>query len=218
MSAYFQTELQYGAIYGPFPFKCHISAFLTRDKPNSDKKIVILDLSYPPGRSVNDGVPKDKYLDSYFQLKYPSIDDIVDSLKQFGSDALLYKIDISHAFRHPRIDPVDIDLLGLKHDSYYVDGTLLFGFRHGPVFFSTVLTQCSLLCKTHSIIELVLLYLSGDMYQSYHTLIALLQELGLEISTSKLIEPSAICLGIEINSLNRTLRIPDDKLKEIQQI
>ena len=61
--------------------------------------------------------------------------------------------------------------------------------------------------------------LPGDIHQSYQTLMALLQELGLEISTSKLIEPTniAICLGIEINSVKRTLRIPDDKLKEIQE-
>ena len=46
VSAYIQTEMPYGAFYGPFahpPFKCHISPFLTRDKPNSDKRRVILD-------------------------------------------------------------------------------------------------------------------------------------------------------------------------------
>ena len=101
VSAYIQTEMQYGAIYGPFaqpPFTCHVSPFLTRDKPNSGKRRVILDLSFPPGLSVNDGVPKDRYLGSYFDLKYPSIDHIVDSLKEFGTDALLYKVDISRAF------------------------------------------------------------------------------------------------------------------------
>ena len=96
---------------------------------------VILDLSFPLGQSVNNRVPKDKYVGSYFELKYPSIDDIVASLKQLGCDALLYKIDISLAFRHIRIDPGDIDLLGLKHDGYYFDGALPFGFWHGSVFF-----------------------------------------------------------------------------------
>ena len=90
--------MQYGTIYGPFaqpPFACHISPFLTRDNPNSDKRRVILGLSFPSGQSVNDGVPKDKYLGSYFDLKYPSIDHILDNLKHLGTDALLYKIDIS---------------------------------------------------------------------------------------------------------------------------
>ena len=71
-----------------FPFPCHFSPCLTRDKPNSKSRRVILDLSFPPGQSVNDGVPKDKYLGSYFELKYPSVDDKVASLKELGPNAL----------------------------------------------------------------------------------------------------------------------------------
>ena len=231
VSAYIQTEMQYGAIYGPFanpPFECHISLFLTRDKPNSDQRRVILDLSFPSGQFVNGGVPKDKYLGSYFQLKYPSKDDIVDSLKQLGSDALLYKTGISRAFRHLKIDPGDIDLLGLKHGDYYVDGMLPFGFRHGSIFFQycsdtvwyIMQNKFNYLNLYNYIDDLVYTGLPGDIHQSYQTLMALLQELGLEISTSKLIEPNniAVCLGIEINSVNRNLRIPDDKLKQIKKI
>ena len=59
----------------------------------------------------------------------------MDKLKQLGDSLLLFKIDISRAFRHLRIDPGDLDLLGLKHDSYYVDGTLLFRFRQRSVYF-----------------------------------------------------------------------------------
>ena len=72
---------------------------------------------------------------SYFDLKYPSVDHIVDSLKELGTGALLYKINIKRAFRYLTIDPGDLDLLGLKHDQYYIDGNLPFGFRHGSVFF-----------------------------------------------------------------------------------
>ena len=47
----------------------------------------------------------------------------------------------------------------------------------------------------------------GEIQQSYQTLLALLQELGLEISSTKLIEPTniAVCFGIGINSVTRTL-------------
>ena len=154
---------------------------------------------------MNDGVPKDKYLGSYFDLKYPSVDHIVDSLKELGTDALLYKIDIKRAFRHLRIDSGDLDLLGLKHDQYYIDGTLPFGFRHGSVF----LQRCSdairfIMADTFGypnlynyIDDLVYTGLPGEIHQSYNTLLALLQDLGLEISSSKLIEPThiAVCLG-----------------------
>ena len=73
---------------------------------------------------------KNRYLHSHYYLSYPYIDNFVDRLKKLGSGALLYKVDISRAFRHLKIDPGDLDLLGLKHDSYYLDGSLAFGFRH----------------------------------------------------------------------------------------
>ena len=40
------------------------------------------------------------------------------------------------------------------------------------------------------------------------------------MSISKVVEPStmAVCLGIEINMVNRTFCIPDEKLQEIQEI
>ena len=231
VSKYIREEIQYGAIWGPFkdlPFHCHVSPFLTREKPNSSNRRVILDLSFPPGHSVNDGVDKDKYLGSYFELKYPSVDDIVHSLRQLGPNALLYKIDISRAFRHIRIDPGDLDLLGLKHGDYFIDGTLPFGFRHGSVFFQRCTDAVRYVMKEkfhypnlyNYIDDLIYTGLPGDIYQSYHTLIQLLHELGLDISISKLIEPTtvAICLGIEIDTVNRTLKIPIDKLKEIQLI
>ena len=72
-----------------------------------------MDLSFPVDQSVNDGVSKDENLNTYFELNYPSVDSIVDSLKTLGPNALLYKNDISRAFRHIRIDPIDVDLLGL---------------------------------------------------------------------------------------------------------
>ena len=77
---------------------------------------------------------KDGYLNTYFELNYPSVDTVVNSLRTLGTGALLYKIDISRAFRHIRIDPGDLDLLGLKHEHLFIHCTLPFGFRHGSVF------------------------------------------------------------------------------------
>ena len=51
VSRYIMEEIKYGVILGPFkqlPFHCHVSPFLTRDKPNSNNRRVILDLSFPP--------------------------------------------------------------------------------------------------------------------------------------------------------------------------
>ena len=112
VDAYINEELSHGAIYGPYhepPFPVHISPLMTREKQNSAVRRTIVDLSWPQGASVNDFVHKCKYLDTYFTLQYPSVDDITNKLKDLGPGALLYKVDISRAFRQLRIDPGDID-------------------------------------------------------------------------------------------------------------
>ena len=49
-----------------------------------------------------------------FSLKYPSIDLVVDKIKEIGPHARLFKVDLQRAFRNLRIDPRDYPLLGLK--------------------------------------------------------------------------------------------------------
>ena len=80
VSVYLEEELRHQAILGPFNHppiaKLHTSPFMTRDKPNSENRRVIIDLSWPQGNSVNAGVPSDKYLGTEFFLTYPSVDNI----------------------------------------------------------------------------------------------------------------------------------------------
>ena len=188
---------------------------------------VIVDLSYPVGQSVNDGVAKDRYLNTYFDLNYPSVDNIVDKLKTLDS-ALIFKVDISRAFRHLRIDPGDLDLLGLKHGPYYIDGTLAFGFRHGSAFFQRC-TDAIRYIMHHKfgypnlynyIDDLIYPALPHEIHEAYATLINLLNDLGFEVSQKKLVPPTskAICLGIEIDVVNKTLSIPPQKFEEIINI
>ena len=72
IEAYLQEELSYGVLLGPFethPIKGgHCSPFMTRSKPNSDRRRVIVDLSWPHGASVNAGIDKASYLHSAFEL------------------------------------------------------------------------------------------------------------------------------------------------------
>ena len=135
---YIDEELQHGAILGPFsqhPFATHVSPLMTRSKQNSNKGRTIMDLSWPLNYSVNYGVKKNIYLNTYFQLQYPSIDNITHALNTLGPGAMLYKVDISRAFRHIRVDPGDIDLLGLSYKGFYTDLLLPFRFRHSSIFF-----------------------------------------------------------------------------------
>ena len=58
---FIDKELQHCALLGPFhtaPFDrwTQISMLMTRDKPDGSGKRVIIDLSFPVGASVNDGI------------------------------------------------------------------------------------------------------------------------------------------------------------------
>ena len=139
VEAYIDEECRYGAILGPFHVNpivnVHNSPFMTRNKPNSDSRRVIIDLSWPLGASVNSGIDNTTYLDTPFSLTFPTVDDITSELKHIRRGALLYKIDASRAFPHVKIDPGDYDLLGLHKHRAYVDTCLPFGTWHGSQIF-----------------------------------------------------------------------------------
>ena len=64
---YLREEVAFNAMYGPFqekPINMHISPMMTREKQGSDNRRTIVDLSWPHGCSVNDGVYKIRYLES----------------------------------------------------------------------------------------------------------------------------------------------------------
>ena len=116
----------------------HVSPFLSRSKPDSDKRRIILDLSFPKAFAVNSCIPKDIYLETPFVLKLPTVDDIIRKIMHYGKGSHIFKIDIGRAFRHVKIDPRDYKLLGVKVDDYYVDSCLPFGFRQGTSFFQRI--------------------------------------------------------------------------------
>ena len=96
IEAYLQEEINFRAIVGPFPkHPCengHILPFMTRDKPGSKHRRVIIDLSWPLGCSVNAGIDKASYMGTDFVLVLPTVDNITDQLKALGRGAHLYKL------------------------------------------------------------------------------------------------------------------------------
>ena len=137
IEAYLVEERSHGAILRPFDTnpinQCHHSPFMTREKTGSDRRRV-----WPKGHSVNAGIDKSSYLNSEFALQFPTVDHIVNELKYVGRGAHLFKIDVSHAFPHLKVDPVDLDLLGLFWEAQYVDTCLPFRSRHGTQNFQCV--------------------------------------------------------------------------------
>ena len=213
---------------GPFkdkPIHLLTSPLMVRDKQDSTAKRTIMDLSWPHGLSVNHGVNQDMYLDTEFYLKYPSVDQITASLRNLGPTAMIYKIDISRAFCQIKADPGDIDLLGFKFQTnYFLDLSVAFGYRNGSQIFQRCMDAIRFIMAQHGfpylynyIDDLIYTGLPSEIHKSYKLLTELLGKLGLDISVKKLVPPSTsvTCSGIQIDTVNRTISIPPEKLKEI---
>ena len=227
VQTYLEEEIQYNAILGPFdkpPLDdLHTSPFMTREKANSASRRVIIDLSFPQGRSVNAGSAKDIYLGTPFALKLPTIDHITNRVRKLGKGCMIYKIDIKRAFRHVKLDPRDYDLLGLRQDKWFLDTCLPFGFRHGSALFQRLSDAVHhMMCQRgHDVIndidDILGIELTSRVDASFDALSSLLERLGFEISHNKLVKPSTCvnCLGILVNTENFTLSVPPKKLQEI---
>ena len=227
INAYIAEEKQYDAIIGPFNenpiYGGHSSPFMTRAKPNSDRRRVIIDLSWPLGASVNAGIDKNAYLDAPFALTFPTVDDITNELKRLRRGAFLYKIDVSRAFCHVKVDPGDYDLLGLEWNGHYVDTCVPFGTRHESQIFQRLSDAVRYVMrhKGFTIIDYIDDYVGVGVpsvaWASFHALLDLMMQLGLTVSDKKLVRPAtqATCLGVLIDTEKCTILIPPEKLRDI---
>ena len=226
--AYIAEEVELGAIVGPFESspipKLHFSPLTSRTKPNSDIRRVIVDLSWPKNASVNDGVDKHGYLNSDFALTFPTIDHLTAELARIGRGAHIYKVDVSRAFRHLKMDPFDFDLLGLNWDGVYVDTCLPFGSRHGSQFFQRVSDAVRYVMRqrSHDVINYTDDFLGFGTPSvarcSFDALLDVMHSLGLTISQKKLVHPStsAVCLGMLVDTIQGTVSIPAEKLRDVR--
>ena len=114
---------------------CHVSRFGVIPKCRQPGKWrLILDLSFPLGRSINDGIPKD-----LCSLQFTTVDNAATLISQLGQRSLLAKVDISHAYRNIPVHPHDRRLLGMTWEgALFVDTTLPFGLRSAPKVFCAV--------------------------------------------------------------------------------
>ena len=105
---------------------------MTRPKKDSPDLRVILDLSFPQGHSINSHVPREELDGAAFKLRLPTPMDLANKMRALGKGCLLYKVDLSRAYRQLRSDPLDWSLLGVEWDQqFFVDIAVPFGLRHG---------------------------------------------------------------------------------------
>ena len=229
---FLNKELQFDAILGPFrenPFNCNvcISPLNTVPKKDSEERRIILDLSYPKDNSINDFVSKDFYLGQRINLTYPGVDDLVAIVKTKGRGCLLFKRDLSRAYRQLSLDPGDASLLGYSFNGFmYFDKVLSFGLRSAAYFMQRVSNSVKFICNILNIlIENYLDDLAGadspdKAWHSFTELGNVLRFCGLKESVEKASPPCTkmVFIGVLFDSISLTLSITDERLNEIRSL
>ena len=78
----------------PFIEDMAISPLNSVPKKDSLERRVIVDLSFPEGLAVNDGISKDLYLGEKVSVHYPTVDDFVRLIKKKGRNCKIFKRDL----------------------------------------------------------------------------------------------------------------------------
>ena len=151
-------ELSRGHIAGPFtspPFpNLHCSPLGCVPKKDGSYRLII-DLSSPPGRSVNEKIPKDS-----FSVVFAKFDDAVELLRSLGPGALMGKIDIKHAFRIFPVRLADIELLGTFWQGFYfVELCLPFVLRSSVFIFNSFADASAWILRNNYLIHILTHYL-----------------------------------------------------------
>ena len=230
VSTYIARERALGRVLGPFtrpPFQdfC-ISSFGVIPKRNQPGKWrLIMDLSSPDGRSINDGIEPD-----LCSLSYVSIDDIAEAIARLGRGTLIAKSDIQQAYRQIPVHPQDRHLLGMHwQGAYFVDTVLPFGLRSAPLIFSAVADALEWVVRQHGV-EQIFHYIddfvmlgppqSDQCRHSIQTFSKICSMLGCPLAPEKTEGPATVLtvLGIEFDTMAMELRLPSDKLERIRTL
>ena len=224
LEKYIDKESSHGAVMGPYkkiPFNCKvgISPLSTRPKKDSVDRCIILDLSFPIGNSVNDGIGRDEYLGLPAKLSFPKVDDFALHIYTLGRGCMMFKIDLSRYFRQLPLDPGDYSLIGyVIHGQIYFDKVLPMGMRSAPYITQRVTNA---IAHIHRQMQFFLLNYVDDfvgaelkhrIWEAYRVLSDLLQELRVDTSQEKLVPPTTRLefLGITFDSAKMTVTAEDE--------
>ena len=219
-------ELNRGHTLGPFTTpplpNFHILPLGAALKKDGTARVV-LDLSSPKNYSVNDGISKIDY-----SVSYSSFDEAVNIVRKLGRGCFMMKLDIKHAFRLCPVHYEDWHLLGYKwHERHFFDIVLAFGGRSSPFIFNSVADVLHWIVSVLFSIPNLLHYLD-DFFSAQLTqdickrvlefIVNLFSFIGVPLAPDKIVEPTNVIvyLGIKIDTIDLTIRLPEEKLGELK--
>ena len=227
---YFKRECEESRIAGPFPknplsIPLVVSPMNTVPKRNSvDERRVIVDLSWPVGSAVNEGISKDIYLGELIELHYASVEEVCRMVLEMGKGSVIYKRDLRHAYRQFPIDPRDIRYLGyFWENQFYIDLVLAMGQRNAGMACTRVTKSIMYMHAqdghrgTNYLDDLIGVSPPHKGTEAYESLGRLLSDLGLRENFPKACGPSTsqIVLGILIDTVAGTMSVPPEKMSEV---
>ena len=225
---YLSEELSHHRMAGPFNTtlipNAHVSRFRVIPKNHQPNKWrLIVDLSHPAGRSINDGIPKD-----LCSLTYITVDTAIEQIMASGRGTLLAKIDIKNAFRLLPVHPADRHLLAMKWgNQLYIDTCLPFGLRSAPKLFNILADLLSWILEKKGVSP-IMHYLddfltlgppeSPTCLHNLEIIKEVCQYLGVPLALEKVDGPthSLTFLGIVLDTKNMEARLPHEKLQRIR--
>ena len=227
VKGYLKEEMAAGRVVGPLEMGSvqgvQISPFGVIPKSQPGKWRLIVDLSSPQGKSVNDGIRKE-----WCSLVYTSVDDIVKIIWGLGYGALMAKVDVKAAYRMVPVHPDDHCLLGMQWEGkLYIDTALPFGLCSAPKIFNALADAIEwVLCTggvkyvRHYLDDFILLGPPGtnQCTRDVERVLDTFHDLGLPVAENKLVGPSTCLtfLGIEIDTVQMKLRLLEDKLERVK--
>ena len=214
-----------GPFYQP-PFEnSHINRFGVIPK-SSGKWRLITDLSYPPGKSINDGISAEDSTVSYIGLTAA-----IKKILSLGEGCLLAKFDIQRAYRLIPIKENERRLLVVNWKGhYYVDLALPFGARSAPQTFTRFSNILEWILEHHGDIKNIQHSLDDFLIcgppnsrvceESLAKAFEICKDLGVIIEPTKTEGPSTCItfLGFIIDTAKLELRIPELKLFKIRAL
>ena len=208
----------------PFEGQSAVSPLNSVAKKDTDKRRVIVDLSFPEAKSVNDGIRAEKYLNYEEKLTFPSVQNLVNIIHKKGKGCYLFKRDLSRYYRQLPVDPGDIHLLGVWFEGqFYFDLMVPMGLVSSAriaQMVSDVITYVFSLKgfdAVNYIDDLGGAEVKHKAWEAFFTLGQILNDMGLKEAAEKATPPSTCMtfLGLEVNTISMTITIPSNKMIEI---